>query len=105
MRRTTLAEAKTITFTHKEVVEALIKHQGLKEGIWQLYVEFGIAAANVQFSPEESHPSAVVPIRKIGLTKVDKEGLLAVDAAAPNPKPEDSPKQDDKQAAPHEKIV
>jgi hypothetical protein len=86
-----LSETKTITFTHKEVVEALIKYQGLKEGIWQLYLEFGIAGANVQFSPDEAHPSAVIPVKKIGLTKVDIEGLLAVNTASLAVKSEEQP--------------
>lgn len=81
-----MVEIKTFTLTYKEVVEALIKHQKLDEGIWQLYIEFGIAAANVTSGPEDVSPSAIVPIKKIGLLRVDKEGPLAIDASKINPK-------------------
>lgn len=80
-----MAEVKTIALTHKEVVEAFIKHQNIHEGIWQLYVEFGIAAGNVSISPDETVPAAVVPIKRLGLMRVDKEGPLAVDASIVNP--------------------
>lgn len=80
-----MAEVKTYTFAHKEVVEALIKRQGLREGIWQLYVEFGLAAANINQGGEGGLlPAAIVPILKIGLNKVEKESELTVDAAKIN---------------------
>jgi hypothetical protein len=81
-----MAEIKTITLTHKEVVEALIKHQDIHEGIWQLYVEFGIAAGNITTGEDQASPSAIVPIKKIGLHRVDKENPLAIDASKVNPK-------------------
>ena len=40
-----MAEVSQFKFDHKEVVEALIKKQGLHEGIWQLSIEFGFGAA------------------------------------------------------------
>jgi len=82
-------EAKRIELTHKEVTTALIKHQNIHEGIWQLYVEFGISAANIPVSDESQElrlcPTAMVPIKKIGLLKVDKENPLALDASKVNP--------------------
>lgn len=74
-------------FTHKEVVEALIKKQDLHEGIWILNVRFGIGATNVKDPdrPEEASPAAIVPITGIGLRKVESLSPLAVDAAQVNP--------------------
>lgn len=76
--------------THKEVTLALIKHQNIHEGIWQLYVEFGIAAANMPIAEENQDnlrlcPTAIVPIKTIGLMRVDKENPLALDASKVNP--------------------
>jgi len=68
-----------------EVVEALIKKQGLHEGIWQLYIEFGIGATNMPTGENQLSPCALVPVRKIGLHRVDKEGSLAIDASKVNP--------------------
>lgn len=72
------------TFSHKDVVAALIKHADIKEGIWALYVEFGIAGINIQSQgpgEPETHPAAIVPIQRIGLQRVDKETPLSIDAA------------------------
>ena len=80
-----MAEIKTITLNYKEVVEAMIKHQGIHEGLWQLYVEFGIAAANLPIQNQVS-PCAIIPIKKIGLHKVDKENPLTINASEVNPK-------------------
>jgi hypothetical protein len=81
-----MAEIQTLTLTYKEVIEAMIKHQNLHEGIWQLYIEFGIGAANVSTGEDQVSPSAIIPVQKIGLHKVNKESPIAVDAAKVNPK-------------------
>ena len=80
-----MPEMKTVTLTHQEVVEALIKYQDLHEGIWQLYVEFGIAAGNIGVGEGQVNPAAIVPIQKIGLHRVDKETPLTLDASKVNP--------------------
>ncbi len=80
-----MAEIKQYVFTYQEVVEALIKQQDLHEGIWALLLEFGIAGANIQGLGEEIAPSAIVPVKKIGLQKVDAISPIAVDAAVVNP--------------------
>lgn len=82
---------ETKKLTHKEVTLALIKHQNLHEGIWQLYVEFGISAGNFPVEEENQDnlricPAAVVPVKTIGLLRVEKENQLAVDASKVNPK-------------------
>jgi hypothetical protein len=76
--------------THRDVILALIKHQNIHEGVWQLYVEFGITAGNLPVSEENQDnlrlcPTAIIPIKTIGLMKVDKEGPLALDASKVNP--------------------
>ena len=81
---------ETKKLTHREVTLALIKQQNIHEGIWQLYVEFGIAAGNLPMSEENQDslrlcPTAIVPIKTIGLMKVDKENPLALDASKVNP--------------------
>lgn len=80
-----MAEATQLVFSHKEVVTALLKAQGLHEGIWGLYMKFGIAGANVGPTPTELHPAAIVPVIEIGLQKFDEVNNLSVDAAKVNP--------------------
>lgn len=96
-----MAEASMYKFSYQEVVEALIKQQGIHEGLWSLYVEFGIAAANMNMAlqvkgqaitpPTETDdltPAAIVPIVSIGIIRAEKQNRLTVDAAEVNPKPQ-----------------
>jgi len=78
-------KSQHITFTHAQVSEALIKHHNLHEGLWGLYVEFGIAATNAGPSQDQLNPAAIVPIVKIGLQKFDKPNNMTADAAVVNP--------------------
>lgn len=86
-----MAEPKSYIFEYKEVAEALVKQQGLHDGIWGLYFEFGLQAANINIPPsqdmESMIPAAIVPLMKIGLQKFEKLNQLAVDAAEVNPLP------------------
>lgn len=81
-----MPEPKSIVFTHKEVAEALVKKADIHEGLWGLYVEFGIAGANIGSGPDELNPAAIVPVLKLGVQKFDKENNLTVDASVVNPK-------------------
>lgn len=80
-----MAEIDQYTFTHSEVVAALIKEQGIHEGIWNLVVEFGLAAVNMGPSEDQLFPTAIVPVQKIGIVRGDKLSKLSVDAATVNP--------------------
>ncbi|MCH7769090.1 MAG: hypothetical protein IH828_09215 [Nitrospinae bacterium] len=82
-----MVEAEKFIFDHKEVAEALIKHQGIHEGIWGVSVRFGFNATNVGPSEDELAPSVIVGVLKIGLQKFPKENSLSVDAAKVNPRP------------------
>jgi hypothetical protein len=81
-----MAEASQIVFSYKEIAEALVKQQGLREGIWGLFVKFGIRAANIGESEADLKPAAILPILELGLQKFEKENNLSVDAAKVNPK-------------------
>jgi hypothetical protein len=82
-----MAEASQYAFSYREVVEALIKKQGVHDGLWALNVRFGMQATN--FGPNETDvkPTVIIPILEIGIQKVDKENTLTVDAAKVNPAP------------------
>lgn len=80
-----MADSTQVMLNHKEVVEALIKHQGLHEGLWSLAVEFGIGAATASGEPEIFYPTAMVPVLRIGLNRAEKLNNLTVDAAKANP--------------------
>jgi hypothetical protein len=83
-----MAEPTHYTFTYREVVEALIKKQDLHDGLWAIYIEFGIRAAHAEVGPEEALPVAVVPVLKIGLQRVEAGSNVpgTADASVVNPR-------------------
>jgi hypothetical protein len=82
-----MAEATQYMFKHQEVVTALIKHQGLHEGQWQIAIQFGFAAANVGADGSDLNPAAICPVIGVGLQRATEKTNLMVDAAKVNPAP------------------
>jgi len=82
-----MPEAKNMVFTFKEIAEALIRKANIHEGLWGVFVRFGIAGANVGSGPksEDLRPAAIVPIVELGIQKFDEPNNLTVDAAEVNP--------------------
>ena len=81
-----MAEASQISFPYKEVAEALVKKQGLREGIWGLFFKFGLQATNIGPNESDLKPAAILGILEIGLQRLEKETNLSVDAGKVNPK-------------------
>lgn len=79
-----MADVARYDFTYQEVVESLLKHQGIKEGIWQLGVEFGFAASNIASDETGSDlkPAGILSINRLILVKAEALSNLAVDAAS-----------------------
>jgi hypothetical protein len=84
-----MAEVQTYLFAYKEVTEALIKKQDIHEGLWGIYIEFGMSGGNIPSGPSTDTlvPAAIVAIVKIGIQRADKPNPLTVDAAEVNPLP------------------
>lgn len=76
-----MPEAKQIIFTYQELAEMMVRRLGISEGLWGIYVRFGITASNAGPSPEELKPTAIVPVLEIGLQRFDEPSNLTVDAA------------------------
>lgn len=85
-----MAQAQQYVFSYKEIAEALVKGQDIHEGLWGLYVEFGIGAANIGITPDANDvaPAAVVPLQKLGIQRFEEPNNLTVDAAEVNPRRE-----------------
>lgn len=83
-----MAEAKNYVFGHRELAEILVKQQGIHEGLWGVYVEFGFAATNVS-DPNTAEktftPAAISLIQKIGIQQFPEPSNLTVNAAEVNP--------------------
>ena len=82
-----MPEPTQLSFSHKEVATALIKAQAIHDGIWGLFINFGIRGMNIGASDDDLQPTALVPIMAIGLQRFDKVNNLSVDAAVANPRP------------------
>lgn len=65
----------------KEVGRALVQHFGLTEGLWDVTIEFKLAAAAIGPTPDDVLPSAIASVSQIGLSRVDKAGPSTVDAS------------------------
>lgn len=83
-----MAEPTQYVFSHHEVVAALLKKQGIHEGIWSLIINFGFGAANVGPSEDQVNPTAMIPVMGVGIQRADASGPLSVDASVVNPKAE-----------------
>lgn len=86
-----MADIAAYSFDYKEVAEALVKKQGLHEGIWQLAFEFGFAALAAGPTLQELKPTAIISLAKVMINKVENENNLTVDAAKVNPPTKSQP--------------
>jgi len=80
-----MAESTQYLFSYKEVVTALLKQQGIHEGIWSLAISFGISAINAGPNAEQLSPAAIVPLLGVGIQKATEINNLSVDASVVNP--------------------
>ena len=84
-------EDKQHFFSHKAIVEDLIKRQGIHEGRWMLTVEFGLSGTNIVTALDEGKtalvPAGVLAITRLGITRTKEVNELTVDAEEVNPRP------------------
>ena len=82
-----MADQIQFTYSHKQLTEILIKHQGVKEGYWASGFQLGMGNTHVP-SPTggDMVPAVVVSILGVALQKIDKSAPNAVDAAEVNAK-------------------
>jgi hypothetical protein len=76
-----MAEPQIFKYSYRELAEMMIKKQGLREGFWGIYVNFGIGATNIGPTPEAFVPAAIVPVLEVGLQRFEQPNGLTVDAA------------------------
>jgi hypothetical protein len=85
-----MAEPTQYNFELKESLVALIKEQGIHEGLWSLGIELTMGAGSFGPTPAEARPGAFMQINKLQLirqTAGTPEAATAVDAAIVNPAP------------------
>lgn len=93
-----MPEIDELSLSHKELMEVLIKHSNIHEGVWALSIAFGIGIGNFGPDIDNAHPGVTVTVNQIGLKRVppgqrlDEPGAVVTDAAIINPKKSVPPK-------------
>ena len=84
-----MPEQTEVMFTHKELLELMLKKQNIHEGLWMISIKFGMQATNFGVAPDGSDilPTAFIPIIAIGMHRADKLNNVTVDASVVNPTP------------------
>lgn len=79
-----------ILVNYKDLATLMVKQQGLHEGLWGIYVRFGLRASNIPVQHEHGTslmPTAILPLLEIGIQPFSEANDLTVNAAIVNPKP------------------
>ncbi len=71
--------------TIRELTKVLVKHYGLKQGEYDLLVEYQIGTGAVGPDKDNMLPGAMIGVSRIGLTPATTVGPTTVDAAVTNP--------------------
>lgn len=80
-------ETQEIKFSWQQVAVALVKAQGLHEGLWRVGMQFDLRGANVTIAKDLMVPGAFLPVLHLNLMRVETADYLTVDAAEVNPRP------------------
>jgi hypothetical protein len=88
-----MPEINQYVLSRTELLELLIKQNGVHEGRWMLMAVFGFSAGYFGPSPDQSVPGAVVALNQIGIQRaqVDTPKEMSLDAAVVNPDPKPKP--------------
>lgn len=79
-----MPEPRSIVFSHRELVETLVKKQNIRKGLWGIYVKFGLSATNTRSryqGDEQDVPTALVPVLEIGIREFDEPNSFTVNAS------------------------
>lgn len=71
----------------KELASLLIKHYGIREGLFDLMIEYQLGTGAVGPDKEHLLPGLMIGIAKVGLVPSAKANPLTVDASDVNPSP------------------
>ena len=84
-----MPESNQLTFSHKEVVELLVKEAKVHEGYWRLLINFNISAGNFGQTEQDANPGIQLLVTKIGIHRAESESpdTITIDAGRVNPKP------------------
>lgn len=84
-----MPEINQYTFSHRELLELLIKKADVHEGKWAIMMSFGFSAGNFGPAPDQMSPGAIVVVTNVGIQRAtsDAPEEIVLDAAVINPLP------------------
>jgi len=84
-----MVETTRRIYSNKELVEMMLKDQGIHEGNWVLAANLSFTAMNFGQSPDgsDASPAGVVAVTGVLLERVPAPLPFSVNAAEANPKP------------------
>jgi hypothetical protein len=85
-----MAEATQYQITNKELVELIIRRQGIHDGIWMLAINFGFAPGNFGPTETQMNPGIAVVVQQFSILRVALDQpppppSITVDASIVNP--------------------
>lgn len=83
-----MSEPSQFSFSPREVLELLVKKQGIHEGIWALRLTYTLTGVDVPYARGKTNdivPGAILRIPTFVLQKLETEKGNSVDAAKVNP--------------------
>lgn len=82
-----MPEANQYLFSHKELLELMIKQAGVHEGKWVTTANLGFSPGNFGPSPDQLAPGAAVIVLQMGIQRAPAEAPaeMVMDAAKVNP--------------------
>jgi len=69
----------------RDVGVLLVKHYGLREGLWDLALQMNVSIGQMGLTPETASPGAMFTVQGIVLTPASVVGPLTLNAAEINP--------------------
>lgn len=77
--KTSAAEPALLTM--QELGALILEHQGIREGLFDVKIEFQLATGGVGPNPIQLLPGIIIGISKIGLAPSDKPNASTLDAS------------------------
>lgn len=65
----------------RDVAELLVRHYGLREGLWELALEMQVGVGQFGAGPDTALPGAAFGVTRVGLVRVADAGPRTVNAA------------------------
>ncbi len=81
-----MVDSEQRLFSHHDILELLIKREGIHEGIWSLIIEFKFGAT-LAGPADMLFPTGFMGVSKIGLQRGAELNNVSLDAAIVNPAP------------------